>query len=240
MTTKEFRESYSPVIPHEPGIYKFIGEDENVLYVGKAKDLKKRLTSYFNKNQKVYKTKLLVRNAIKIDFTVVHSENDALLLEATLIKRYQPRYNVMLKDGKTYVYIRIRKEPFPRVEFTRYVVRDGSIYFGPYTSKHRANILLELIKQLFKVRTCKLNLNKKNIESGKFKVCLEYHIKNCLGPCIGLQSENDYNEMIEQVKNVLRGNLKPVRDYILSQLTNKQKVLYRFDDNQTTDEEIYI
>jgi len=218
MHIKEFKEVYSPVIPHEPGIYKFIGEDENVLYVGKAKDLKKRVTSYFNKNHKVYKVKLLVRNAIKIDYTVVHSEHDALLLESTLIKRYQPRYNVMLKDGKSYVYIRIRNEQFPRVEFTRYVVRDGSQYFGPYTSKHRANILLELIKQLFKVRTCKLNLTPKNIESGKFKVCLEYHIKNCLGPCIGLQSEDDYNVMIEQVKNVLRGHFKPVREYILDRM----------------------
>ena len=214
MTVKEFKESYSPVIPHEPGIYKFIGEDEIVLYVGKAKDLKKRVTSYFNKNQKIYKTKLLVRNAIKIDYTVVHSEQDALLLESTLIKRYQPRYNVMLKDGKTYVYIRIRNENFPRVEFTRNVIRDGSIYFGPYTSKYRANILLDLIKKLFKVRTCKLNLTKKNIDSGKFKVCLEYHIKNCLGPCVGFQSEEEYDLMIEQVKNILRGHFKNVRNYI--------------------------
>jgi len=214
MTVKEYKESYSPVIPHEPGIYKFIGEDEIVLYVGKAKDLRKRVTSYFNKNQKIYKTKLLVRNAVKIDYTVVHSEQDALLLESTLIKRYQPRYNVMLKDGKTYVYIRIRNENFPRVEFTRNVIRDGSIYFGPYTSKYRANILLDLIKKLFKVRTCKLNLTKKNIDRGKFKVCLEYHIKNCLGPCVGFQSEEEYDLMIEQVKNILRGHFKNVRNYI--------------------------
>ena len=214
MRVKEFRELYSPVIPQEPGVYKFIGDNDIVLYVGKAKNLKKRVTSYFNKNQKVYKTKLLVRNAVKIDFTVVHSEQDALLLESTLIKRYQPRYNVMLKDGKSYVYIRIRNENFPRVEFTRNVIRDGSIYFGPYTSKYRANILLELIKKLFKIRTCKLNLTQKNIESGKFKVCLEYHIKNCLAPCIGLQSEEEYNSMIEQVKNILRGHFKNVRSYI--------------------------
>lgn len=218
MQLKEFREVYAPVVPHEPGIYKFIGDDETVLYVGKAKDLKKRLSSYFNKNHKVYKVKLLVRNAIKIDFTIVHSEHDALLLESTLIKRYQPRYNVMLKDGKTYVYIRIRNEQFPRVEFTRRVIRDGSLYFGPYTSKHRANVLLELIKKLFKIRTCKLNLTPKNIEAGKFKVCLEYHIKNCLAPCIGLQSEEEYNTMIEQVKNVLRGHFKSVREYILERM----------------------
>ena len=223
MTIKEFKEVYSPVLPHEPGIYKFIGEDENVLYVGKAKDLKKRVTSYFNKTQKIYKTKLLVRNALRIDYTVVHSEQDALLLESTLIKRYQPRYNVMLKDGKSYVYIRIRNEKFPRIEFTRNVIRDGSTYFGPYTSKYRANILLELIKKLFKVRTCKLNLTKKNIEAGKFKVCLEYHIKNCLAPCVGLQSEEEYNVMIEQVKNILKGHFKNVRNYI------KEKMAYYAD-----------
>ncbi len=214
MRVKEFREVYFPVIPQEPGVYKFIGENDIVLYVGKAKNLKKRVASYFNKNQKVYKTKLLVRNAVKVDFTVVHSEQDAFLLESTLIKRYQPRYNVMLKDGKSYVYIRIRNENFPRVEFTRNVIRDGSVYFGPYTSKYRANILLELIKKLFKIRTCKLNLTQKNIESGKFKVCLEYHIKNCLAPCIGLQSEEEYSSMIEQVKNILRGHFKNVRNYI--------------------------
>ncbi len=220
MTIKEYKEIYASVIPHEPGIYKFIGDAENVLYVGKAKDLRKRVTSYFNKNQKVYKTKLLVRNATKIDYTVVHSEQDALLLESTLIKRYQPRYNVMLKDGKSYVYIRIKNERFPRVEFTRQVVRDGSTYFGPYTSKYRANILLDLIKKLFKVRTCKLNLTQKNIDSGKFKVCLEYHIKNCLGPCIGKQSEDEYNAMIEQVKNIFKGHFKNVKDYI------KNKMIY--------------
>ncbi len=220
MTVKEFREIYSPTIPNEPGIYKFMGEDDNVLYVGKAKNLKKRVSSYFNKNQQVYKTKLLVRNAIKIDFTVVHSENDALLLESTLIKRYQPRYNVMLKDGKSYVYIRIRKERFPRVEFTRKVIRDGSLYFGPYTSKYKVNILLELIKNLFKVRTCKLNLTDKNISSKKFSVCLEYHIDNCLAPCVGYQSEEEYNEMINQVKNVLNGHFKLVKDYILTQMNN--------------------
>ncbi len=214
MRVKEFKEVYFPVIPQEPGVYKFIGDNDIVLYVGKAKNLKKRVASYFNKNQKVYKTKLLVRNAVKIDFTVVHSEQDALLLESTLIKRYQPRYNVMLKDGKSYVYIRIRNENFPRVEFTRNVIRDGSVYFGPYTSKYRANILLDLIKKLFKIRTCKLNLTQKNIDSGKFKVCLEYHIKNCLAPCIGLQSEEEYNNMIEQVKNILRGHFKNVRSYI--------------------------
>ena len=180
MTANQFKEMYFPVIPEEPGIYKFIGDNDIILYVGKAKDLKKRLSSYFQKNPAVFKVKLLVRNAIRIDYTVVHSEQDALLLENTLIKKYQPRYNVMLKDGKSYTYIRIRKENFPRIEFTRRVIRDGSIYFGPYTSKYKVNLLLELIEKLFKIRTCKLNLTEQNIKSGKFKVCLEYHVKTVL------------------------------------------------------------
>lgn len=218
MTTKEFKEDYYQTIPEEPGIYKFIGDDDIILYVGKAKDLKKRLSSYFQKNPSVFKVKLLVRNSTRIEFTVVHSEHDALLLENNLIKKHQPRYNVMLKDGKSYVYLRIRKENFPRVEFTRKVVRDGSVYFGPFTSKYKVNILLDLIKRLFKIRTCSLSLTEKNINSGKFKVCLEFHIKNCLGPCVGLQSENEYTEMIEQVKNVLKGHFKSVKDYILDKM----------------------
>jgi excinuclease ABC subunit C len=218
MTAYEFKSNYFPAIPGEPGIYKFIGENENILYVGKAKDLKKRLSSYFQKNHSVFKVRLLVRNAVRIDYTVVHNENDALLLENTLIKKHQPRYNVMMKDGKSYTYIRIRKENFPRVEFSRKVIRDGSMYFGPYTSKHKANILLELIKQLFKIRTCKLNLSESNIHAKKFKVCLEYHIKNCLGPCEAYQSEEEYDEMIEQVKNVLKGHFKPVKEYIVHQM----------------------
>jgi excinuclease ABC subunit C len=214
MTSDYFKKHHFPSIPNEPGIYRFIGNDEVILYVGKAKNLKKRLSSYFTKNHDSFKTKILVKNAKDIVFTVVHTEQDALLLESTLIKKHQPRYNVMLKDGKSYAYIRIRKEAFPRVEFTRKVIRDGSTYFGPYTSKHRANVLLELIKQLFQVRTCKLNLSQKNIESGKFSVCLEYHIHNCKGPCVGEENSEEYDEKIAQIKNILRGNFKTVREYI--------------------------
>jgi excinuclease ABC subunit C len=214
MTSEQFKKHHLPSIPDEPGIYRFLGEDDTILYVGKAKNLKKRLSSYFTKNHDSYKTKLLVKNARDISITVVHTEHDALLLESTLIKKHQPRYNIMLKDGKSYAYIRIRKEAFPRVEFTRKIIRDGSTYFGPYTSKHRANVLLELIKQLFQVRTCKLNLSKKNIEAGKFSVCLEYHIQNCKGPCVGNESSRDYGEKIVQIKNILRGNFKTVREYI--------------------------
>lgn len=239
MTANQFKEMYFPVIPEEPGIYKFIGDNDNILYVGKAKDLKKRLSSYFQKNPAVFKVKLLVRNAIRIDYTVVHSEQDALLLENTLIKKYQPRYNVMLKDGKSYTYIRIRKENFPRIEFTRRVIRDGSIYFGPYTSKYKVNLLLELIEKLFKIRTCKLNLTEQNIKSGKFKVCLEYHVKNCLGPCEALQNEADYNEMIEQVKNILKGNFKTVKDYILNQMHHFSELL-EFEKAQEYKEKLMI
>lgn len=239
MTAKQFKEMYFPVIPEEPGIYKFIGENDNILYVGKAKDLRKRLSSYFQKNPAVFKVKLLVRNALRIDYTVVHSEQDALLLENTLIKKYQPRYNVMLKDGKSYTYIRIRKENFPRIEFTRRVIRDGSIYFGPYTSKYKVNLLLELIEKLFKIRTCKLNLTEQNIKSGKFKVCLEYHVKNCLGPCEALQSEADYNEMIEQVKNILKGHFKTVKDYILNQMHHYSEIL-EFEKAQEYKEKLMI
>lgn len=239
MTAKQFKEMYFPVIPEEPGIYKFIGENDNILYVGKAKDLRKRLSSYFQKNPAVFKVKLLVRNALRIDYTVVHSEQDALLLENTLIKKFQPRYNVMLKDGKSYTYIRIRKENFPRIEFTRRVIRDGSIYFGPYTSKYKVNLLLELIEKLFKIRTCKLNLTEQNIISGKFKVCLEYHVKNCLGPCEALQSEADYNEMIEQVKNILKGHFKTVKDYILNQMHHYSEIL-EFEKAQEYKEKLMI
>jgi excinuclease ABC subunit C len=239
MTANQFKEMYFPVIPEEPGIYKFIGENENILYVGKAKDLRKRLSSYFQKNPAVFKVKLLVRNSVRIDYTVVHSEQDALLLENTLIKKYQPRYNVMLKDGKSYTYIRIRKENFPRIEFTRRVIRDGSIYFGPYTSKYKVNLLLELIEKLFKIRTCKLNLTDQSIKSGKFKVCLEYHVKNCLGPCEALQSEADYNEMIEQVKNILKGHFKTVKNYILNQMHHYSELL-EFEKAQEFKEKLMI
>ena len=160
----------------------------------------------------------MVKNATRLDFTIVETESDALLLENTLIKKFQPRYNVMLKDGKSYTYLCIKKERFPRVFFTRKVIRDGSQYYGPYTSKFRTKQIFELVKNLFPIRTCKLNLSQDNIDKEKFKVCLEYHIGNCLGPCVGLQSEEDYNRSIEQVKNILNGQFKPVKDYIKEEM----------------------
>lgn len=220
MTTKEFRE-FSPSIPKEPGVYRFLDAENTILYVGKAKNLKNRLNSYFGeKKHQLYKTRALVRNAHHIEFTIVDSEHDALLLENTLIKKNQPRYNVSLKDGKSYTYLCIKKERFPRVFFTRQVIRDGSLYFGPYTSKFRTKVILEVIKRLFPLRTCTFNLSAGNINKGKFKVCLEYHIKNCKGPCENLESEEDYNDKIDQVKNILRGNFKQVKDYLKNEMAD--------------------
>lgn len=210
MTTEDFKQ-ISDTIPKEPGVYRFLGKEDHILYVGKAKNLRNRLSSYFGERQdRMFRTRLMVRNALRIEYTIVETEADALLLESTLIKEHQPRYNVMLKDDKSYSYICIKKEPFPRVLITRRVIRDGSTYFGPYTSKWRLKTILDLIKQLFPLRTCALSLQEEPIKAGKFKVCLEYHIKNCQGPCEGLETEADYNKKIEQIKNILRGNFGAV------------------------------
>jgi excinuclease ABC subunit C len=218
MTTDDFKK-ISDTLPKQPGIYKFKDEEGGILYVGKAKDLKKRLSSYFGKRKgRAHRTRTMVKNADHITFTMVETEADALLLENTLIKKYQPRYNVMLKDGKSYSYICIKKERFPRVFITRRVIKDGSTYFGPYTSKSRLKIILELIKSLFPLRTCNFNLSEENIQAGKFKVCLEYHIKNCLGPCEGLEDEDSYNEKIEQVKNILKGHFSAVVSHFKEQM----------------------
>ena len=214
MTTADYKQ-VADQIPHEPGVYRFIDAKSTVIYVGKAKNLKKRLSSYFGeKKHQQFKTKTLVKNAVKFEYTVVETEQDALLLENTLIKKLQPRYNVMLKDGKTYTYIVVKKERFPRVFFTRRVWKDGSQFYGPYTSKYRAKIILDIIKKLFKLRTCNLSLTQGNIEAGKFKVCLEYHIKNCEAPCVNFESEEIYNQKIAQIKNILSGQIKPVKDYL--------------------------
>lgn len=231
MTTEDYKK-LSDSIPKDPGVYRFYDKEETILYVGKAKNLKNRLSSYFgNKKHQAHKTRTMVKNADHIDYTIVQTETDALLLEATMIKKYQPRYNVMLKDGKTYSYICIKKERFPRVSATRQVIKDGSIYFGPYTSKHNTNIILDLIKKLFQLRTCTLNLNENAIDAGKYKVCLEYHIKNCKGPCENLESEKEYNQKIEQVKNILRGNFKPVKDYLKSEMEHYAELM-KFEEAQ--------
>ncbi len=220
MTTDDYKKLLANW-PHDPGVYRFLDAEDRVLYVGKAKNLKNRLSSYFsNTKDMVYKTRVMVKHAHRIEMTLVDTEVDALLLESTLIKRFQPPYNVMLKDGKSYTYLCIKNERFPRVFLTRRVIRDGSIYFGPYTSKFRVETILDLIRQLFPLRTCNLNLTEENIARGKFKVCLEYHIKNCQGPCEGFETEANYNEKIEQIKNMLRGNFGPVKRHFLQRMAH--------------------
>lgn len=210
MTTEEFR-AFAPSIPHDPGIYKYFNKDGVIIYVGKAKDLRKRVSSYFNKTFVSYKTNELVRRIHRIEFTIVNSEQDAFFLENSLIKEFRPKYNISLKDDKTYPYIVIKKEPFPRVFFTRRKLNDGSEYLGPYTSVMYVRELLQFIKQHIPLRTCKLALTDKNIKAKKFKVCLEYHLGNCKGPCEGKQSEQDYNEGLQEIKQVLKGKLSGVQ-----------------------------
>jgi excinuclease ABC subunit C len=197
MTKEEFN-NIAPTIPHQPGCYKYYSEQNELLYVGKAKDLRKRVTSYFNKNLDNFKTRKLVSLIHNINITVTNTEHDAFLLENSLIKHFQPRFNIELKDDKTYPYIVIKKEPFPRVFFTRRLIRDGSEYIGPFTDVGKVRELLELVKQNITLRTCSLNLSPGNIAKNKFKVCLEYHIGNCKGPCEGLQTEAAYAENIQQ------------------------------------------
>ena len=218
MTTEDYKKIVD-TLPKQPGVYRFVGDDGTFLYIGKAKNLKNRLSSYFGERRdRAYRTRVMVKNADHIEFTIVETEADALLLENTLIKKFQPRYNVMLKDGKSYSYLCIKKERFPKVFITRRVIRDGSTYFGPYTSKARLKVILELIKNLFPLRTCSYQLSQKNIDAGKFKVCLEYHIKNCLGACEGKESEEEYNAKIQQIKNMLRGNFGAVIQHFKNEM----------------------
>ncbi len=195
-------------LPHQPGVYQYFDVEGKILYVGKAKDLKKRVSSYFTKQHDYGKTKVLVKKIATIKHIVVATETDALLLENNLIKKYQPRYNVMLKDDKSYPFICVKNERFPRVFSTRRVIKDGSEYFGPYTSMKTVHTLLDLIRGLFQLRTCNYDLSKAKVNAGKYKVCLEYHLGNCKGPCEGLQSESDYHEDIKSIREILKGNFK--------------------------------
>ena len=217
MTKEEFSKILKS-IPHEPGCYKYYSKDKEMLYVGKAKDLRKRVSSYFNKNQDNFKTRKLVSLIYAIDFTVTGSEHDAFLLENSLIKHYQPRFNIVLKDDKSYPYIVIKKEAFPRVFFTRRLIRDGSEYLGPFTGLGRVRELLELVKQNIPLRTCSLNLTPSNIRKGKFKVCLEYHLGNCKGPCEGYQNEEDYRENLQQVRHIMKGNIGDVIKHLKEEM----------------------
>jgi excinuclease ABC subunit C len=223
-------------LPNKPGVYQFLDAYGNIIYVGKAKNLKKRTASYFSKNQSG-KTIVMLKKAAELRHIVVDNESDALLLENNLIKQHQPRYNILLKDDKTYPWICIKDEPFPRLFSTRNVIKDGSLYFGPYTSGLMVKTLLELIRQLFQLRTCKLNLTAKNIESGKFRPCFEYHLGNCKAPCIALQTEDDYAESVQQIKNILRGNISSVLDN-LKQLMIKYSKNLRFEEAQKIKEKI--
>ena len=218
MNAKDFS-TIALTIPTAPGIYKYFDAANQLIYVGKAKHLRKRVSSYFFKNLQSYKTIELVNRIERIEFTIVNSEQDAFLLENSLIKEYQPLFNINLKDDKTYPYIIVKNERFPRVFFTRKKINDGSQYFGPYTSVGRVREMVDVIKQNIPLRTCKLNLSENNIQKKKFKVCLEYHLGNCKGPCEGLQAIEDYNEGLQQLKHILKGNVSPV----LQHFKNKVK-----------------
>ena len=195
-------------LPSLPGVYQYYDKNGTILYVGKAKNLKKRVSSYFNKNHENGKTNVLVKKIVTIEHIVVDTETDALLLENNLIKKYQPRYNVMLKDDKTYPWICIKKERFPRIFLTRNVIKDGSEYYGPYPSVKMAKALLDLIKELYQLRSCSYDLSEKNIETKKYSVCLDFHIGNCKGPCENLQTEENYNTDINAIRNIVKGNFK--------------------------------
>ena len=197
-------------ISDEPGIYQYFDRDGTIIYIGKAKNLKKRVSSYFNKTHDNRKTDILVRNIFDIRTIIVETEQDALILENNLIKKYRPRYNILLKDDKTYPWICVKNERYPRVFQTRRIEQDGSTYYGPFTSVLMVRTLLDLFKHSYKLRTCNFNLSEENVSRGKFKVCLQYHIGNCLGPCEAHQSENIYNEGIEEIKNILHGNISSV------------------------------
>ena len=205
-------------LPKNPGVYRYYDKDGNILYIGKAKNLKNRVSSYFINKDHSFRIQLMVKKIHNIEYSIVHTERDALLLENALIKEFQPRYNISLKDDKTYPYIKIVNEQFPRIYFTRKYENDGAEYFGPYTSIHQARAILELIKKLYSIRSCSLLLNEKNINAGKFTVCLEYHIGNCLGPCAGFQMKENYDNNIELIRKILKGRLQELRGIIKKQM----------------------
>lgn len=226
------------LLPGKPGVYQFLDVYGNIIYAGKAKNLKKRVSSYFSKNQSG-KTSVMLKKAAGLRHIVVDNESDALLLENNIIKEHQPRYNILLKDDKTFPWICIKKEPFPRVFSTRSTIKDGSFYYGPYTSGLMVKTLIELIRNLFKIRTCSLSLTQSNIESGKFRVCLEYHMGNCKGPCVGLQTEDDYCENIQQIKEILKGNISTVIEHLKNVMLNYSKEL-RYEEAQAIKDKIDI
>ncbi len=230
MRTRDHIKEQIALLPDSPGVYQFFNADGVIIYVGKAKNLKRRVSSYFNKIHDSPKTNILVKHIVDLQYIVVNSENEALLLENNLIKKYQPRYNILLKDGKTYPWLCITKEPFPRVFKTRTVIK-GADFFGPYSSVWTLDTLLDLVRELYPIRTCRLPLTEETIKANKFKVCLQYHIHNCTGVCEGLQSQLDYRKMIDEIKEIAKGNSHEITNYLLAQmreLAEKQ----RFEEAQ--------
>jgi excinuclease ABC subunit C len=227
------------IIPEKTGVYRYYDKSETLLYVGKAKNLKKRVSSYFNKKQEHGKTKVLVSKIHDIQYVVVPTEIDALLLENNLIKKHQPKYNVALKDGKTYPWICIKNEPFPRIFQTRNVIKDGSVYYGPYTSVRLVKTLLDFFHQLYPLRNCSLNLTDKNIKAKKFKVCLEYHMGNCFGPCEGKQNTDEYQLGIEHIKQIIKGDIKSVTKHLKKAMLHFSKKM-EFEKAQSVKEKINL
>ena len=226
-------------LPNKPGVYQYYDKDDKLLYIGKAKNLKKRVSSYFTKQHDSGKTRVLVKKIVTIKHIVVDTETDALLLENNLIKKYQPRYNILLKDDKTYPWICIKKERYPRVFSTRRMIKDGSEYFGPYTSKKTVHTLLDLINGLYPLRNCNYDLSDKNIKSGKYKVCLEYHLANCLGACEGKQTEESYLESVAAIRNILKGNFKESLLAFKNQMKSFAENL-QFEDAQKIKEKMEV
>jgi len=226
-------------LPSEPGVYRYYDKNDQLLYVGKAKNLKKRVLSYFNKNLPGYRIKIMVGKIVRLETTIVNSEYDALLLENNLIKEHRPFYNVLLKDDKTYPWICIKNESFPRIFLTRNVIKDGSEYYGPYAKVRPAKILLDTIKHIYKLRTCNLNLSPAKIAEGKYKVCLEYHIKNCEGPCEDLESKEDYDEKIDAIRGIIKGDFRKAKEYLVNQMMKMASNL-KFEEAQIIKERLDI
>lgn len=226
-------------LPSEPGVYRYYDRNDQLLYVGKAKNLKKRVISYFNKNLSGYRTKIMVGKIHRLETTVVNSEYDALLLENNLIKEYQPFYNVMMKDDKSFPWICIKNEDFPRIFLTRTLIKDGSEYFGPYAKVRPAKVLLDTIKHIYKIRTCSLNLAPEKIAEGKYRVCLEYHIKNCEGPCEMLETKENYDQKVDAIRGIIKGDFRKAKEFLLDQMMRFAENL-EFENAQNVKEKMAL
>ena len=239
LKTNDYLKGIVRNLPESPGIYQYLNTEGTIIYVGKAKNLKRRVSSYFNRDHQPGKTRILVSKIADIRYIVVNSEEDALLLENNLIKKYKPRYNVLLKDDKTYPSICVQNEYFPRVFKTRRIIRNGSSYYGPYSHIPSMYAVLDLIKHLYPIRTCNLNLTPENIRSGKFKVCLEYHIKNCAGPCVGKQSQEEYMRNIGEIKEILKGNTREVEQMLYEEMQSLAEEM-KFEEAQKVKEKYLL